>query len=169
MGKQSAINVQPLNMYARDACAQVGRANTSREYRIPFPFPSRSLSRARARAGTNGARGLFSCPVSTAAWLASPYLHVISRLFVQVGNSTRASPSRRRSSAIFQRESIRRLDGMLHRVERSFVFRKSSLRVARNFSALFKDSRKKVILGEIKYTYNYRYKYGWVFLSGFIP
>lgn len=102
MGKQSAINVQPLNMYARvatarDACAQVGLANTSGGiYRIPstlHPRPVYVTSRAERRR-------LFPWPVGIAAWLALPYLHVISRLFAQVGNSS-ATPSWSHSLVLF--------------------------------------------------------------------
>lgn len=71
MGKQSAINVRPLNMYAgllrHDTCVQP-HAN--------------ALAIEHSRATTD----LFLQPVGTAAWLAPPYLHIISRVFARVEN-----------------------------------------------------------------------------------
>jgi len=113
MGKQSAINVQPLNMYARvatarDACAQVG----GRKYigYIGHPPPFRPVCVYERASERSGLRRLFPWPVGTAAWLAPPYLHVISRLFVQVGNSTAPLPLASPQFGhffYFQRELIR--------------------------------------------------------------
>lgn len=103
MGKQSAINVQPLNMYAPRcySAMHVRRSGAN----ISGVSNTLSLSLARPNGAQHPHQSLFPRPVGTAAWLALPYLHVISRLFVQVGNSA-AHPRVTAVLAIFQRKSI---------------------------------------------------------------